>query len=85
MHHTVWSQLYNELTFVHLAMSPNSHTHHNFDMCRHYYCAIMKEIQCFQLILNTFKMVCYDVIYAAFHVTHTCESYHNSRVLVFVV
>ena len=63
---------------------PNSHIHHNYAF-RHYYFAIVRKIQCFQLILNTHKMVCYNVIYLAFNVTRTCECFCSRQVLVFIV
>lgn len=40
----------------------------------HFYCAIIREIQRSQFILNTTKMVRCNVIYAAFHTTRTCGS-----------
>ena len=36
-------------------MCPNSHIHHNSCVFWHSYCAIIRAIQCFQLMFNTFK------------------------------
>jgi hypothetical protein len=38
------------------------------------YCDIIRESQHFQSILNTSKMIHYNVIYAEFHMTRSCES-----------
>ena len=70
--------------FVHLSVHPSSHIRHNSYMFWHY-CAIIRKIQCFQVILNTSKTVRCNLIYAAFHATCTGESSCSSHILVFGV
>ena len=70
--------------YMYVAMCSNLQVRHNFYAFQHCYCATIREVQCFQFILTTSKMVRCSLIYAALNATRTCGSFCNSQVLVFV-
>ena len=83
MHRTLYhvKPIIRKPNFVHSVMCPSSHTHHNSCVFRHSYCAIFR-VYCFQLILNTSKIISCNSIYAAFHSTRTYKNSCSSRVLL---